>query len=1077
MPLSYLVSTAGHAQSQNEAHPHEIRTVLQLIQQGAQELDDEKVVGFTTVSPDTGRWTCQRLSYPELLRLSAQAAAQLNQAGVKPTTQNDIISLLCPTGLDFLVAWMALMRMGYGVVFIAPQCSPSAIDHLITSSSSTRLVYHPKYVDLATAGSLGQTTVITQLPTSSSALQPDTACELDSACHPEATSHIFHTSGTSGTPKPIPNTHGQSVSVLPRRAVPSYLDGPSTAGWPSEPAAFTTTPLFHGGVSDLLRGWMARSVVYFYPTSDVPITSTNVLAAVEACDAPAPPLQGIALDRAQRTERENRFKVASFLSVPYILSTLAEDASGPAMAMLRRLDYVSTGGAPLDTRIGDRMVDQGIRLVSRLGSSECGFLLSSHRDYTTERDWEWLRNDSPYADALRFEAVDGRDEFEMVVTSQWSSKTRSNRDDGSYATGDLYRLHPTKPQVWRYAGRGDDVIVMSNGEKAAPGPIESTLRSSSLLADALVVGADRPQLGLLLFPKGAADGKGLLDQLRPLLEEANAVSPSFAQISMDMCAIVPSDQAQVKSLPKSSKGTIQRGVAYEVFKQEIEKLYDGVEAQAEQLEKRPLPAIEAVVQSTIDRVCSSRLKVDSLTTTTDLFAWGVDSLMATRIRSALVKDLNTGKAALSNNVVFEQPSIERLARYIYDLQEERDVVDSKGQAHQLMQELATKYGAFEKSSPVTGRVTDRGKTVVLTGGTGSLGAFLIHELVNLPPDMIERVICLVRAPDDQSAGGRIATALGDRALAMDSSRVVAYASDLSQPTLGLTGEVYRDLVERVDHVVHAAWPVHFASSLISFEDNIKGTRHLIDLVAASPHKAQFHFCSSLASVLALPSSDHTIREEPTDDPATASSIGYSQSKWVTEKVCRLANESVAKDRVHILRVGQLCGDTKTGRWNEKEGWPLMIRTAQTTGCLPLLDEKPSWLPVDQAAKVIVDLLVVKPSPSHLVYHVAHPDTIPWNTILDGLQSSGMDFQRVPPRVWLDKVRATSDDPEENPSKGMLSMWQAAYGVEPTDSAQVGVDTSLCQAASPTLRDVQPVGEDQITLMVQAWRKSGFLRQT
>lgn len=39
-------------------------------------------------------------------------------------------------------------------------------------------------------------------------------------------------------------------------------------------------------------------------------------------------------------------------------------------------------------------------------------------------------------------------------------QTKSNREDGSYASGDLYEKHPTKEAVWRYVGRGDDVIVM-----------------------------------------------------------------------------------------------------------------------------------------------------------------------------------------------------------------------------------------------------------------------------------------------------------------------------------------------------------------------------------------------------------------------------------------------------------------------------------------------------------------------------------------------------------------------------------------------------------------------------------------
>lgn len=62
MSLSYLVSTAGHAQAQNDQHPHDIRTILQLIEEGRKELQDEKVVGFTGSSEsDRGEWVCERL--------------------------------------------------------------------------------------------------------------------------------------------------------------------------------------------------------------------------------------------------------------------------------------------------------------------------------------------------------------------------------------------------------------------------------------------------------------------------------------------------------------------------------------------------------------------------------------------------------------------------------------------------------------------------------------------------------------------------------------------------------------------------------------------------------------------------------------------------------------------------------------------------------------------------------------------------------------------------------------------------------------------------------------------------------
>jgi phenylacetate-coenzyme A ligase PaaK-like adenylate-forming protein len=110
-------------------------------------------------------------------------------------------------------------------------------------------------------------------------------------------------------------------------------------------------------------------MIYFYPTSDVSITTRNVVASVEACHLPLEPLDGIDTSVEERMER---FRVTAFLSVPYILSVLAEDINGTGIEMLQSMRFVSTGGAPLDTAIGDAMVKTGVRLVSRLGSSECG---------------------------------------------------------------------------------------------------------------------------------------------------------------------------------------------------------------------------------------------------------------------------------------------------------------------------------------------------------------------------------------------------------------------------------------------------------------------------------------------------------------------------------------------------------------------------------------------------------------------------------------------------------------------------------------------------------------------------------
>ena len=145
MTLSYLVSTAGHSQAQNDIYPHAIQTVLQLIEEGAAELGDEAVVGFTSRSQD-GAWICERYctyqmsyvvlllisdsAYLRLLQLSDGFIAGLESSGI-PLISNvssaapssighgNLVALLCPTGLEFLLAWIALMRTGCGVLFVA----------------------------------------------------------------------------------------------------------------------------------------------------------------------------------------------------------------------------------------------------------------------------------------------------------------------------------------------------------------------------------------------------------------------------------------------------------------------------------------------------------------------------------------------------------------------------------------------------------------------------------------------------------------------------------------------------------------------------------------------------------------------------------------------------------------------------------------------------------------------------------------------------------------------------------------------------------------------------------------------
>jgi hypothetical protein len=75
MSLSYLVSTAGHAQAQNEENPHDIVTLNQLVREGARELQDRPVVGFavpnstSTSASEKDGWGCEQYCKSFLISL------------------------------------------------------------------------------------------------------------------------------------------------------------------------------------------------------------------------------------------------------------------------------------------------------------------------------------------------------------------------------------------------------------------------------------------------------------------------------------------------------------------------------------------------------------------------------------------------------------------------------------------------------------------------------------------------------------------------------------------------------------------------------------------------------------------------------------------------------------------------------------------------------------------------------------------------------------------------------------------------------------------------------------------------
>lgn len=307
---------------------------------------------------------------------------------------------------------------------------------------------------------------------------------------------------------------------------------------------------------------------------------------------------------------------------------------------------------------------------------------------------------------------------------------------------------------------------------------------------------------------------------------------------------------------------------------------------------------------------------------------------------------------------------------------------------------------------------------VLTGATGSLGAHLLAQLVSL--SRVTRVYCLVRATSNDKAHSRFVQSLQHRGLLpLDLNKVTCLASDLSNPQLGLNQNL-NEIAHTVTSIYHCAWTVNFNQRLETFEPEIASVFHLLNLCTKSHRQpARFLFFSSISATARIQADP--IPELPSVSLHNAQPTGYARAKQVAENICVRAG-TAANVPVGILRIGQIIGDTKFGIWNPSEAVPLMLRSANTVGALPALDQVVRWLPVDVVARVSIEIAYsdILQNPGASVLNIVNPHGLHWTTdLLRMLRQAGLDFDTVESAEWLVRLRASNTDVVVNPTMKLL----------------------------------------------------------
>jgi thioester reductase-like protein len=175
--------------------------------------------------------------------------------------------------------------------------------------------------------------------------------------------------------------------------------------------------------------------------------------------------------------------------------------------------------------------------------------------------------------------------------------------------------------------------------------------------------------------------------------------------------------------------------------------------------------------------------------------------------------------------------------------------------------------------------------VLLTGGTGFIGPFLIKSLLE---QTRAKIHVLVRASDEQQGKQRLRSAMDSMGpssaalMEMFDARVIPVCGDLAQPKLGLMQETWDFLASEMDTVFHNGATVNYLFNYDSMRDaNVLGTNEVLRLAFEGKPKEFNYVSTTFIFGWAVKS---VLLETDMNKDMELLDFGYSQTKWVAEQL-------------------------------------------------------------------------------------------------------------------------------------------------------------------------------------------------
>ncbi|KUI69010.1 putative polyketide synthase 29 [Cytospora mali] len=1035
------------------------------------------------------------------------------------------VALCMESNVGLFIYLAALLELEIPVLLLSTRLSPSSIRHLLKETGAQTILLSPRL-----QSSLGQ-----ELDGIANALVTDPyvdhvcatpvngnhsgghrsipSIDPGKPLHKARLQHplILHSSGTTGLPKPIPVSGRYPLVYAACHEFPDDM----AVDW----ANMSTLPLYHG--FGLLAPCLSLSVglsCCFPPSSIIP-SAQSTIDLLEAFSAGSlmtvPSIMDDLLALSQQSE------IPGPSNVTGLLRDLRFVAIGGGALNSSTASVLAEQGIKLLLHYG----------VTELGALAPIFCPGPDYDWHYVR----LRTDfglslEPITEPGTrngFTGVEqsgsGGQRFKLVGCPVGSDQRFEIQDE-------MLKNNISSRVEVRLLGRRDDLIVLKTGEKVVARLIEDTLMADENVSSAVCVGDGYFELVVIVQPSPSTvmDEVELINHIWGLVQKINPLLDQHARISSRAAIIL---KPPSKTIPRSDKGSVMRKEVHDLFKTEIEAAYANLDLELSPSVSLDMNNVEQSIVDMLQSVSGLRFSQNVFGADDDFFENGMDSLQSVRlarlINAAIGKGANM-RPNVSAEYIYRHPTIRLLSNAVKLLYSGNEKTPIKRDRAAEMRCLVEDFSEDKPGPPINTRLgpldltaaekphKGNKKVVLLTGSTGNLGAHVLSCLCR--DQSVSRVFCLLRpkkvGSDSQSenperpigssnseaptgkAGANSAYERQNRALSdagiqlskdcWDKIRLLEGTRDVAATDLGLCAHQLSQIARSaVTHVIHMAWPMDFNRTLQSFTPHIRAVQSLVRLARSAhslhpPHTppVRLLFTSSIAVLrnhdpndaqglgVAVPETAASV------DPLLTAEMGYAEAKWVCEQMLlRAGRQAMAEIETMTVRVGQLSGPERDGVWKTEEHIPALLRASQTISMFPRLKGNMSWLPVDRAAKSLVEVLFQPGpvTPEEAVFHLENP-----------IRQSSQDFVSIARSEmgmsdtstvvgfdeWVDQVTKAGCAPSLVPF--------FRHHFQALASGSVILGTTRARRSSRTLRGISAISKDLMAKYIGRWKKAGFL---